>query len=288
SPGRLLGPSVGVVVTAVLIVTILPMCSRKRAADGGSDAMIHGIVDEAVFYAGQNPNLHDFGAANESFLYQAGRVAADVADRLDQEIGVSVGAIGQFAFASQLGGGRVFVFDQGGLTRAVGSRLEPVVDGRVGHSRDAPIQAIALHPRVDLILLGGRAPILDELVVELGGLPFQIVDLTLIDDLVAAGLILPEQAGGIDAAITARLVVSDVDPDLVTFLTERAPPDAPYRDRLAQLAELDADSPWRRWLERTAASAEVLGDGGCPSRNPLQCLELAIDRHRVGQLPRAG
>ncbi|MEL6894370.1 MAG: hypothetical protein AAFP84_22460, partial [Actinomycetota bacterium] len=35
SPGRLLGPSVGVVVTAVLLVTILPMGSRQRAADGG-------------------------------------------------------------------------------------------------------------------------------------------------------------------------------------------------------------------------------------------------------------
>ena len=281
-------PELVIIAVAVTIAAVhLPLESeQRRDLVAGGDGIIEGIADEAAFYEIQNPNLHDFGADNESFLFVGGRVSAGLATRLGDEIGVAVGAIGQFAYGGQLDGGDVFVFDRGGLTRVDGARFEPVEDGRVGHAKDAPPQAFLLHPRVDLHLLSAGEVLPNEFVVDLDGVPFQIINLELVDDLVASGILPQSDRGRIERAITERLDGPTIDANFLTYLVERAPGDAPYRDRLDELAALEQDSEWRRWLRSTEATRAVLSNDGCPDRSWWGCLDLAIERHGAVELPR--
>ncbi len=279
---RVHGAIAAAVMSAVVAVHFTMEPVQSRIVDGGS-ATIDGIIDEGAFYAQQNPNLHVLGADNLSPLFERGVVLAEIADAVDQEIGIAQGAIGQMSFAGQRAG-NVYIFDMAGLTQTTGARIEPDLDGRVGHSKIAPEVLVAMNPRVDIFR--GIAPswLPEEATFEYGGFDWMLGNVAILRPLVDAGIVSPEWADALDAAYLDALSGPAVDANLVTFLTARAPDDAIYVPRLRELSELADTSTWSQWLRSTESTREVLGTGGCSPSQPLDCVRRSVERHRADSM----
>lgn len=257
--------------------------SMQRLYAGDAFFGIGDVTDEQAYYESTNPEVHALVPDNQSPLFRLGRSLSAASAELDQELGVSVGAIGQVSYGGATGDGEVFVYDLVGLTQPDVSRLAVVGDPRVGHARVAPDVMAALHHRVDF-----HAPYFegyaDAFTVHIDDMPLVLVDLDLVDDLRRAGIVDDAAVAGMDAYVDRALAGPTVDANFLTFLRERVHEDDEVLARLDELADVERSSSWRRWLERHADRRSVLSVDGCPDRNWFECVGLAIDRHRAGPI----
>lgn len=241
------------------------------------------ITDEQAFYESNNPQVHALRPDNQSPLFRLGRSLSTLSAELDEPLGVTVGAIGQLSYGGATGPGEVFVYDLVGLTRLDVSRLAVVGDTRVGHARSAPDVMAALHPEVDFHTpyFEGYA---DAFAIDVDGNRLVLVDLDLIDDLLAAGVIDAAAEQRMRSHLEQALDADVVDANLLTFLRERVHEDDAILARLDELDAIERASSWRAWLDRTAGQRSDLRADGCTDRSWFGCAGLAVDRHRAGPI----
>ncbi len=275
---RAIGAALAVALALCIVQLWSTSIQRLYAADRFFE--VGDIADEQAYYETTNPDLHALRPHNESSLFRLGRTLGDWSQRVGEELGVSVGAVGQVSYGAATSGGDVYVYDLIGLTRLDVSRLTVAGDTRVGHARTAPDVMVATDPRVDFhpLAFPGYA---EAFAIDADGFPLVLVNLDLIDDLLRAGVIDDAVVARMQSYLGAALADPAVDPDLVTFVTERAHDDQQLVAAATARAGAERGSSWRAWLDATAAQRALLSADGCGNRSWFSCARLAIDRHRA-------
>ena len=283
SPRGVSAARVGTV--ALLAAFLFYQRPLQDTLDPDDDAQFHGISNQVKAYYLENPNLHRWSAPNEHVWAKRGRRVAELSRKLDEEVGVVAGGVGQVAFHGKQNGAEVYVFDLLALTQPVVAHMDAGTGRRIGHKKRSPQVYTALNERVDFagLYVEGydetfRLPPPNEDLV--------LVNLELMYRLADAGLVSGRYVTRGEQFIERRLTGARVDVNFVYFLSRRfrGNPrlEALIRDTSAA-TRLQSD--WELWHRTNASTIESLHRQVQNRRRFFENLDIALDNLVLPTIP---